>query len=220
MIVQVTGNKYNVGCGRGYGIEVPNLEFKLNCILDPNKSTWPNPVDTRSQEEIDAGVPGPEVVKELHEGDIFLLDGTLFAIDHDKLVQVISETGPLAFQRIFDSIISPEIDFLCLEDEDNSYSWDDELLELPENLTEYTPPYEWMKIWHENFWEGRNLRQEPIIRVGVTDEIFEETRYLYLTRWKLYYSTQDFDTTQIPYYLRHVMCYFYSEVGRIEPKNK
>lgn len=219
MIVQVTGNKYNVGCGKGYGINIPNLEFKLNCILDPDRSTWPEPVDNRSQEEIDAGVPGPsEIDKELHEGDIFILDGTVFAIDHDRLVQVVSETGPLAFQRIFDSIISPEIDFMCLEDEDNTYSWDDDLLELPEDLIEFTPKYEWMRIWHENFWEGRNLRQEPIIRVGITDKILKETRYFYLTKWKLYYSSSEFDENEVQYYLRHIMCYFYSEVGRVKPK--
>ena len=219
MIIQVTGNKYQVGCGRGYGIEIPNLEFKLNCILDIHRSTWPKPIDTRSQEEIDAGVPGPDSYpQELHEGDIFLLDGTLFGIDHDRLVQIVSETGPLAFQRIVDSIIGPEIDFMYLEDTDNSYSWDDDLLELPENLTEYTPPYDWMKIWHENFWTDRNLRQEPIIRVEVTDEALGMTRTLYLTRWKLYYSQEDFEESEIPYYLRHVMCYFYSEVGRVIPK--
>lgn len=212
MIVEVTGNKYKVGCGRGYGIDVPNLEFKLNYILDKDRSTWPKPKDNRSQEEIDAGIPGPEVIKELKEGDIFLLDGTLFAIDHDRLVQVVSETGPLAFQRIFDTIISPEIDFSCLEDDYNTYSWDDDLRELPDGLTEYTPPYEWMKIWHENFWADRNLRENPVIRVGVTDL---ETRYVYMTKWKLYYSQEDFDESEIPYYLHNIMCYFYSEVGRI-----
>lgn len=221
MIVTVTRSKYQVGCGRGYGIDVPNLEFKLNFILDKDRSTWPEPIDTRSIEEIDAGVPVPEPYKrELHEGDVFLLDGTLFGIDHDRLVQIISETGPLAFQRIFDSIIAPEIEFMCFEDEDNTYTWDDDLQELPENLEVYTPKYEWMKIWHENFWTDRNLRQDPIIRVGITDNIFGETRYLYLTKWKLYYSTLDFDESDIKYYLYHVMCYFYSEVGRETPKNK
>ena len=147
------------------------------------------------------------------------MDGTLFGIDHDRLVQIISETGPLAFQSIFDSIITPEIDFMYLEDEDNTYSWDDDLTELPENLIKYTPKYEWMKIWHENFWTDRNLRQFPIIRVGITDKVFEETRYLYLTKWMAYYSGEDFEESEISYYFRHVMCYFYSEVGRIKPKN-
>ena len=41
MIVDVTGSKYDVGCYRGYGIEVPNLVFKLNLIVDKKRSTWP-----------------------------------------------------------------------------------------------------------------------------------------------------------------------------------
>lgn len=206
MIVQVTNSKYNVGCGRGYGIDIPNLEFKLNCILDKKRSKWPGD----DKENPDAGESGPE--RELHEGDIFLLDGTLFAIDHDRLVQVISETGPNAFQRIYDSIISPELDLLCFEDEDNNYSWDDDLKELPENLMEFTPKYELMKIWHEKFWTDRNLREHPIIRVTISDVVFNEPRYIYLTDWKLYYSKTDFDESEIPFYLHHIMCYFYSEV--------
>lgn len=216
MIVQVTESKYNVGSSRGYGIEVPDLEFKLNAILDTTRSTWPDPKDNRTQEEIDSGIPAPPPLpRELHEGDVFLFDGTVFAIDHDRLVQVVSETGPLAFQRVFDNLISPEIEFSYFEDDENDYSWDDELLELPEGLEEYIPKYEWMVIWHQNFWEGRNLRKEPVIRVGVTNNLFGITRYIYLTEWKLWYSKDDFDDIEIPYFLRQIMCWFYSEIGRI-----
>lgn len=222
MIVTVSGNKYQVGCGRGYGIEVPSLEFKLNYILDADRSTWPTPVDTRTQEEKDAGVPGPEPYpRELKEGDIFLLDGTLFAIDHDRLVQVVSETGPLAFQRIFDSIISTEIEFSYYENLGGDYSWDDDLLRLPEdeNLKDYVPKYEWMKIWHENFWTDRNLRQEPIIRVTVTDSLLGLKRPLYFTRWLVRYDPNLFDVSELEFQVKQIMCWFYSEIGRAIPKN-
>ena len=106
MVIEVTGNKYNVGCGRGYGVDIPNLTLKLNLIVDRDRSTWPTPVDKRTQEEKDAGVPGPSPKTEIEEGDVFVLDGTVFAVDHDRLVQVVSETGALAFQRIYDRFIN------------------------------------------------------------------------------------------------------------------
>lgn len=210
MIIQVTGTKYRVGCNRGYGINIPNLEFKLNLIIDKKRSTWP---DSRTKEEIDAGVPGP--VKEIKEGDTFLFEGTILAVDHDRLVQVISETGPLAFQRIYDSYIKPEIEFSEFEDDDNNYSWDDDLKELPQNLEEYTPSYNWMKIWHDNFCKDRNLRKDYIIRVKITDILLGLSRFVYMREWKIYYSKEDFDNTEIEYYLKKIMSYFYSEVERV-----
>ena len=65
MVIEVTGNKYNVGCGRGYGVDIPNLTLKLNLIVDRDRSTWPTPVDKRTQEEKDAGVPGPSPKTEI-----------------------------------------------------------------------------------------------------------------------------------------------------------
>ena len=45
MVIEVTGNKYNVGCGRGYGVDIPNLALKLNLIIDKDRSKWPTPED-------------------------------------------------------------------------------------------------------------------------------------------------------------------------------
>ena len=221
MVIEVTGNKYNVGCGRGYGVDIPNLTLKLNLIIDRDRSTWPTPVDKRTQEEKDAGVPGPSPKTEIEEGDVFVLDGTVFAVDHDRLVQVVSETGALAFQRIYEEIIKPEIEFSYFEDDDNDYSWD-ELKELPEDteFSEYTPPYEWMKIWRENFVQDRNLRPDYTIKVEIKDLMLGFTREFYMKSSKVYYLGDQFSEEELIYYLHKTLYWFYAEIGRIKPKTK
>ena len=177
MVIEVTGNKYNVGCGRGYGVDIPNLTLKLNLIVDRDRSTWPTPVDKRTQEEKDAGVPGPST--------------------------------------------KTEIEFSYFEDDDNDYSWD-ELKELPEDteFSEYTPPYEWMKIWRENFVQDRNLRPDYTIKVEIKDLMLGFTREFYMKSAKVYYLGDQFSEEELKYYLHKTLCWFYAEIGRIKPKTK
>ena len=203
MRIELTTNKYNVGCGRGYGINIPNLTLKLNLIIDKDRSIW------------------PDENKEVKEGDVFLLDGTIFAIDHDRLVQIVSETGIYAFKRVYEEIIKPELDFCYFEDDDNEYSWD-ELKELPENieLQEYTPQFEWMKIWRENFVQDRNLRPDYTIKVEIKDLMIGMVREIYMKSSKVYYLEDQFSEEELKYYLHKVLCWFYSEVGRVKLEKK
>lgn len=203
MRIELTTNKYNVGCGRGYGINIPNLTLKLNLIIDKDRSIW------------------PDENKEVKEGDVFLLDGTIFAIDHDRLVQIVSETGIYAFKRVYEEIIKPELDFCYFEDDDNEYSWD-ELKELPEDieLQEYTPQFEWMKIWRENFVQDRNLRPDYTIKVEIKDLMIGMVREIYMKSSKVYYLEDQFSEEELKYYLHKVLCWFYSEVGRVKLEKK
>lgn len=221
MIVEVTESKYNVGCGRGYGIDIPNLALKLNLIIDKYRSTWPTPPDPRTDEEKEAGIKFPEPTKEIQEGDVFVLDGTVFAVDHDRLVQVVSETGVYAFKRIYEEIIKPEIEFSYFDDDDNEYSWE-ELEKLPDDkvLSEYTPPYEWMKIWRENFVKDRNLRPDYTIQVTIKDIMLGFTREIYMKSSKVYYLDSQFSEDELKYYLRKTLCWFYSEIGRVRVETK
>ena len=221
MIIEVTNSKYKVGCGRGYGIDIPNLTLKLNLIIDKDRSTWPTPPDTRTDEEKENGVKLPEPTKELQEGDVFILDGTVFAVDHDKLVQVISETGAYAINRIYEEIIKPEIEFSYFEDEDNEYSWE-ELEKLPDDevLSEYVPPYNWMKIWRENFVKDRNLRPDYTIKVTIKDRLLGFSREIYMKKSKVCYSDSHFSQDELKYYLYKTLCWFYSEIGRVKAEIK
>lgn len=218
MVVEVTESKYNVGCGRGYGIDIPNLALKLNLIIDKDRSTWPTLTE---DEEKEAGIKLPEPTKEIQEGDVFVLDGTVFAVDHDRLVQVVSETGVYAFKRIYEEIIKPEIEFSYFDDDDNEYSWE-ELEKLPDDkvLSEYIPPYEWMKIWRENFVKDRNLRPDYTIKVEIKDLMLGFTREFYMKSSKVYYLGDQFSEDELKYYLRKTLCWFYSEIGRVKPEVK
>lgn len=221
MVIEKTASKFQVGCGRGYGVNIPNLALKLNLIIDKDRSTWPTPPDTRTDEEKEAGVEPPKPTREIEEGDVFVLDGTVFGVDHDRLVQVVSETGVLAFDRIYKEIIGPEIEFSYFEDEDNEYSWE-ELEKLPDDkiLTEHVPPYEWMKIWRENFVKDRNLRPDYTIQVTIKDSLLGFTREIYLKSTKAYYEDDQFSEDELKWYLQKIMCWFYSEIGRIKPEVK
>lgn len=221
MIIEVTNSKYKIGCGKGYGIDIPNLTLKLNLIIDKDRSTWPTPPDTRTDEEKENGVKLPEPTKELQEGDVFILDGTVFAIDHDRLVQVISETGAYAINRIYEEIIKPEIEFSYFEDEDNEYSWE-ELEKLPDDevLSEYVPPYNWMKIWRENFVKDRNLRPDYTIKVTIKDRLLGFSREIYMKKSKVCYSDSHFSQDELKYYLYKTLCWFYSEIGRVKVEIK
>lgn len=209
MIVEVTESKYNVGCGRGYGIDIPNLTLKLNLIIDKDRSTWPEAKD------------GEKPVKEIKEGDVFILNGTVFAVDHDRLIQVVSETGVYAFKRIYEEIIKPEIEFSYFDDDDNEYSWE-ELEKLPDDkvLSEYIPPYEWMKIWRENFVKDRNLRPDYTIQVTIKDCFLGFSREIYMKSSKVYYLDSQFSEDELKYYLRKTLCWFYSEIGRVKIETK
>ena len=218
MVIEVTKSKYNVGCGRGYlSVDIPNLALKLNMIIDKDRSTWPEPEDTRTEEEKNSGVPAPAPKREIEEGDVFILNGTIFAVDHDRLVQIISETGNFAFKRIYEEIIKPEIEFCYFDDDDNEYAWK-ELDELPDphEFTEYTPPYSWMKIWKENFVTDRNLRPDYTIKVDITDVMINYTRSFYMKPHRIYYKDSEFSEDELKFYLHKTLCWFYSEVGRVK----
>ena len=216
MVITVTQSKYQVGCGRGYGIEIPNLVLKLNLIVDKDRSEWPKPTDTRTQEEIDSGVPEPVVKTELEEGDVFELEGTVFAIDHDRLVQIVSETGGLAIKRIYEETIKPELEFSYFDDEENDYSWEEVDSIQPEFSDEYSMPYSWMKVWKDNFVKDRNLRPKYIIKVTITDSILGFKREIYITPSKVLYSGNQFSEEEIEWYIKKVLSWFYVEIGRVK----
>lgn len=220
MIITKTTSKYRVGSNRGYGIDVPNLAFKLNLIVDKERSTWPAPEDTRTEEERDSGVPLPEPVKEIEEGDVFELGGTVFAVDKDRLVQVVSETGPLAFQRIYNEIIEPELELSYFEDSDHTYSWE-EVDSLPQDLQQFSPEYKYMKVWEDNFVTDRNLRPRYTIKVTMTDNLLGLSQILYITKdYKISYSEDDFTEEAIEYYYKRVLSWFYFKVGRVPVTKK
>ena len=192
MIIEKLSSKYKVGCGRGIGIDIPDLVFKLNLIIDKKNSAWPE----------------EDGEHELAEGDVFVIDGQVFAVDKDRLVLVISETGPKAHERILKEVIEPEFEFSCFEDPDNDYAW--EITKETTGLTEYTPPYSWMKIWQEKFLRDQNFTKEIKIKATITDSMLGLSRSMVLSGFKIYYSEADFTEDERDYFLKKLMSWFYS----------
>lgn len=173
-------------------IDIPNLEFKLNSILNKEGSTWPSNVERR----------------ELKEGDVILVEGTLFGIGHDKLYKLITESGPLSWNRIYEEIISKELDLLNFVDEDYEYSWG-KLENLPsENLKSITPDYYLIKLIHEKFWEKHGFDENTVVMVDIVDFY---TRSLYFNGWKVYYSEEDFTEREAEFFIDKSIRYLYND---------
>lgn len=120
MKVAILKQKYKVGCGKGVNyLDRVGILSALNKIIDWNNSTFPS----------DAGVEDRMFLGEnpqLAPGNCFEFSGQVIAIDgEDRIVLVVSETGPLALERLLSETIQPELKVLKAVD----------ILEvLPENI--------------------------------------------------------------------------------------
>jgi len=128
MLIQALLQKYQSGCNKGiYALQIPGLLNKLNSIIK-----W-KPYDD------------PEIEKKfehkdtLSSGDCFLYNGQVIAVDNEnQLVLIVSETGPLALDRIVKEHLLPEYELKDIYKDINSFNF--KLLEskfqIPEVYTE------------------------------------------------------------------------------------
>lgn len=200
MVIKKTKSKYRVGCGRGQNkAELPNLLYKLNLILDKKGS-------------------GLEDDVELRDGDVFELDGTILAVDGDNLVQIVSESGPLAVKRLLDEVICPEI-LLSEKDISNySFKWE-EVDSLPAEFEKVTPSYPLMRIWNKIFVENR-LSDTSYVKINLTDEIGLDYE-VYLKGYDAYIRKSDFlGNDDFALILEIILSFFYQDVERIYVETK
>lgn len=196
MIINKVGYKnFRVGCGRGHGVEIPNLSFKLNLIVDKERSGWKEGDET----------------KELEPGDTFEVDGTVLAVDGDRLVQVVSETGPCAVDRIVREKIGPELELLDFKDEENEYSWQ-ELTSLPDGLEKLeNPPQALLSIWTEKFvTPDRKLNPDYTIEVSMTDVMLGLQTHVWFKPGEIYYNLEEISGEELrEWYLKKIVAWFY-----------
>lgn len=239
MIVNVLGRKkYKCGCGRGVNkLDKPGILKYLNLIMEWDQCRFPmklkddyvqkkdedgNPVQPEKSDYIeDRTLLGDD--PELEPGDTFELDGQFIAVDSpDRLVLMISETGPWALDRIWTEKIKPEID-LFNDASDLDVVWED----LPEdpNPDEFDgevriPSFEY-NVWKERFLTGREkdfkVSKSGLINISceVTSEELPYDVHIILQNYSAKYKTEElFEPEIATETVKALLCWFCNEFTR------
>lgn len=116
MIISRFSQEYNCGCGRGIiDYEKPNILTFLNSVIE-----WDWSVNANKKSPKNELVPGDTL-------EIQSTSGTknILAVDSEnKLVLIVSETGPFALERICKEVVIPEYEMFIQElDCFSSFEW-------------------------------------------------------------------------------------------------
>lgn len=191
MIINVLDQMYKVGCGRGInGLEKPDLLNKLNAIIDWTKSEFP-PKQVGEEEKQVTDMEGNIITEtvpilkenrdflgddpELKPGNCFEYRGQIIAIDDpNTLVLIVSETGPFALERLWDEVISPEIELMYNDYPINSVNIEDvPENSIPENFEEGRIDWKYWRIWKDIFTKDVEIDLGDILD---SPDIPEETK--------------------------------------------
>lgn len=231
MIIQVLDQKYKCGCGKGMAkLEKPSLLSKLNLIIEWDLCTFPPKKEnelTKSKEktifedELDEnGQPtGKQVEKtvpeieedrdylgdppELRPGNCFLFKGQVIAVENENtLVLVVSETGYLALNRIWEETIVPELDFLYNGERiDESDGINSELVDkkvLPDNFESKNLKYAYWRIWKDRSEkEIEEIKKDKLLKCELTSDDYIYPVTIYLDEWKMYYNPEELDEDMV-----------------------
>ena len=109
MRITVLPNRYRVGSNKGiFALDEPGILNKLNSIVCWDSSLFPiKPKENESDPNIeDREFLG--IDPELAPGNMFIVKGgQVLAVENkDRLILVMSETGPLALQNLYEKEIS------------------------------------------------------------------------------------------------------------------
>jgi len=193
MKIDILSQKYKVGCERGINyIDKPGLLTKLNMIIEWPKCSFPQEFDHDEERETgeidDEGKPIVQTVHifkenrnflgdepELQPGNCFKLDGQLIAVDGpNRLILMVSETGGLALQRLWEEKIAPEIEMTF-----NDYDIDDVEMSdvdpsnIPEGLESGKIEWRYWNLWRNQFTKiEKRKKQSPTLDLdGIPEEL-------------------------------------------------
>ena len=218
MVITVLRDKYNCGSNRGITyIEYPNLLGKLNQIIHWHLSTFPSKLKEKPE---DPDVEDKEFLgkePELKPGNMFVYDGQVIACDtNDRLILVISETGALALQRIYDNIITLEFDLKFNYENPHVTFEKSDISNIPDNYEEYTVPYYLMMLFKNNFLLGRDFpRKDLCLKTVLDSDNYVLPVTIYVLDWKVKYDPILIDKEQIGDTVKELFSWFYSNYDPI-----
>ncbi len=221
MRITILPNKYRIGSNRGIiALEEPGILRKLNGIICWESSLFPGkPKENKTDPYIeDREFLGPD--PELTPGNMFIVKGgQVLAVENkDKIILVMSETGPLALKNLYDNEISLEFD-LKYNYWEGTAKWENsDPKDIPATYESYTVPYNLMITWKENFLASHQELQQ---KGGCLKVIYESDNYifpltLYIQDWTISYDPEILDPEQAPDATKEVIAWFYN--NSIPPK--
>lgn len=207
MIIELTAQKYKVGCGKGLDMyEEPNLLDKLNYIIEWDFCKMPVSLVETVEKEVDGEKLKINVyeedknrVTELKVGDTFLFNGQVFAIDsEERIVLVVSGTGRGALGRFIEEVFHPEYKMMY-GNRDVDVDWELHDEDRGEFDTSLSVPYIDYRIWRDRFVAGREdlvkRKKDNAIQVKATVKVegFLLPIEIILGDWEAYYRSDEFD---------------------------
>lgn len=207
MIIELTAQKYKVGCGKGLDMyEEPNLLDKLNYIIEWDFCKMPVSLVETVEQEVDGEKLKINIyeedknrVTELKIGDTFLFNGQVFAIDsEERIVLVVSGTGRGALGRFIEEVFHPEYKMMY-GNRDVDVDWELHDEDRGEFDTSLSVPYIDYRIWRDRFVAGREdlvkRKKDNAIQVKATVKVegFLLPIEIILGDWEAYYRSDEFD---------------------------
>ena len=207
MIIELTAQKYKVGCGKGLDMyEEPNLLDKLNYIIEWDFCKMPVSLVETVEQEVDGEKLKINIyeedknrVTELKIGDTFLFNGQVFAIDsEERIVLVVSGTGRGALGRFIEEVFHPEYKMMY-GNRDVDVDWELHDEDRGEFDTSLSVPYIDYRIWRDRFVAGREdlvkRKKDNAIQVEATVKVegFLLPIEIILGDWEAYYRSDEFD---------------------------
>ena len=240
MVIQVLDQKYKCGCNRGMAyIDEHNILVDLNAIIEWKFCSFPSKYISDYKPKFDdqgklenPPVPGKDVIEdreflgkepELKPGNCFLLDGgQVIAVDSkDRLVLIVSETGPKALDRIWKDEIKPEMDMLFYSGDIENVNWKPVTpQDIPKEYTSiFTPEYKYYNIWKSYFLPGR-IPGGDELTVECEIEDPEELLFpvkVYFRSWWVLYNSEDFvEPKMAEKIISDALFWFYSNYSRLK----
>lgn len=214
MRITVLPNKYRIGSNRGImALDEPGILSKFNSIVCWDSSLFPlKPKENETDPDIeDREFLGPE--PELVPGSMFIVKGgQVLAVENpDRFILVMSETGPLALQNLYQNEITLEFELKFDYWEGQATYEKKEPQDIPADYESYTVPYNLMMVFRNNFLEGRDLPKKGLcLEVKYESDNFLLPITIYIQDWKISYNPIEVDPEQAPDMAKEVIAWFYN----------
>lgn len=213
MLVTILAQKYKTGCERGIAAEeLPDILTKLNAVIEWDKCEFPKKKEGETEIE-DRKFLGD--TPELKPGDCFFYEGNVIAVDRDdRLILILSETGPGALHRICHDIILEEFYlFMNCTDVDSVEFKEVDPATIPEDYEEYPVSFYLMKIFREKVAYGR-FNSDVCLECNVD---FYIPLHMYIRNWSMFFNKEEIDDEIVDVAKKEILAWFYKKFERILP---
>lgn len=200
-------------------LEIPSILHKMNSILEWDYCKFPplgkeaSPDDPDKENREFLGTP-----PEMKVGTVFKLGNQLLAIDsEDAIVMITSETGAFGLRRIWEDIISPEINLAFNIDGPEKLDFEKvEASEIPDTWEDYKIPYSQAKIWRDRFLPGRPEYPEKglVLKATLVSDSFVFPIHLFIQDWRITYDPMEMEEDELKMCTNEVIKWFYDNFPR------